>query len=438
MPLDIHPNYKKRLKEKTAGLLSHVTFENMSYFSGYSAQLFSLLDDILPTKGDIRDQLDSQVGEHPLYEFISSEMLKDLRYNYEYESDSTPIKAEEIDHFSDLEEYSNYLIEHFDSLPFKYSFMFELPQNLFTHFTENQYKFGEKLRLIQPDNNMMSDFDLSSGNERIDRRIWSLFRGIGGLMIGSGIQDEELDRGKYYLQYFETGYSDNYATTETASKVINHIKSFFGLCIAQHVHKYKYQYINDHKKYKKIIHIYQIDRWLINNALQIDDEMCKALRCFETEDFNKPNHSDEQKRINVNAYLKNIDAVFNNEEKCEKILLASQWFFDSYGGTNELLSFIQTTIAIEILLGEKNVSDLMGLSELLRNRCAYLIGNNRKERDKLLHDFKEIYDIRSKIVHRGKSKLTYHERSLFRRLQWICTRVIQEEVKLVINEKSDE
>jgi len=73
----------------------------------------------------------------------------------------------------------------------------------------------------------------------------------------------------------------------------------------------------------------------------------------------------------------------------------------------------------------------MGLGELLRNRCAYLIGKSHKQRKQLLDDFKEIYDVRSKIVHRGKSRLNLHERSLFSKLQWMCRRVIQEEIELL-------
>jgi hypothetical protein len=120
-----------------------------------------------------------------------------------------------------------------------------------------------------------------------------------------------------------------------------------------------------------------------------------------------------------------------SREEAEKLRLAGKWLFDSYCGNNELLSFIQTTVSLEILLGEKSVSDLMGLGELLRNRCAYLIGNTHSQREEILDDFKKIYDIRSKIVHRGKSQLSRHERGLFHKLQWMTNRVIQEEIELI-------
>ena len=104
-------------------------------------------------------------------------------------------------------------------------------------------------------------------------------------------------------------------------------------------------------------------------------------------------------------------------------------------GTNQLLSFVQATVAMEILLGEGSKSDVIGIGELLRNRCAYLIGKSRGQREELLKDFEKIYDVRSKIVHRGKSRLTFEERSLFNKLQWMCRRVISEELGLIAKDK---
>lgn len=129
--------------------------------------------------------------------------------------------------------------------------------------------------------------------------------------------------------------------------------------------------------------------------------------------------------------LEDMACVFHNQDKSQKIILASQWLFDSYSGRNELLSFVQTVVVMEILLGEKAVSDLLGLGELLRNRCAYLVSKSHKQREEILSEFKEIYDLRSRIVHRGKAKLTLNEKSLFSKLQWMCRRVIQEEVNLL-------
>lgn len=126
----------------------------------------------------------------------------------------------------------------------------------------------------------------------------------------------------------------------------------------------------------------------------------------------------------IRPKLELVATAFRNDEKAKRLMRASQWLLDGKIGANELLSFVQTTVAMEILLGEESKSDVIGLGELLRNRCAYLIliGQTRTERDTILKDFGDIYDIRSKMVHRGKSRLDSREKTLFHKLQWIITR----------------
>jgi hypothetical protein len=96
-----------------------------------------------------------------------------------------------------------------------------------------------------------------------------------------------------------------------------------------------------------------------------------------------------------------------------------------------MLSFVQTIVVLEILLGDDTANDDLGLGQLLRNRCAFLIGKSHEQRADILRDFTKIYRVRSQIVHRGKSRLSREERALFFQLQWICMRVIQEELRLL-------
>lgn len=58
---------------------------------------------------------------------------------------------------------------------------------------------------------------------------------------------------------------------------------------------------------------------------------------------------------------------------------ASQWYFDSECGSNELLQFIQAPVCLEILLGDKTTSDVLDISELFSNRCAYLLATDHAD-----------------------------------------------------------
>src|SRR5207237_3357423 len=106
-----------------------------------------------------------------------------------------------------------------------------------------------------------------------------------------------------------------------------------------------------------------------------------------------------------------MTTAFAGGKKSESIQLAAQWFFDgSRDGQDELLKFVQTMIVLEILLGDKKVSDEIGLNELLRNRCAYLICKSDEDRVGVLDLFSKIYAVRSQIVHSGKHRLSMEER----------------------------
>jgi hypothetical protein len=110
---------------------------------------------------------------------------------------------------------------------------------------------------------------------------------------------------------------------------------------------------------------------------------------------------------------------------------SSQWYFDSFCGSNPLLQFIQGTIAIEILLGDKSTSEKIGLTELLSNRLSFSIAVNHEERSELIKLFGEIYDTRSKIVHRGQIDLSDTELVQLGCLDWLCGRLIRKELELL-------
>ena len=82
-------------------------------------------------------------------------------------------------------------------------------------------------------------------------------------------------------------------------------------------------------------------------------------------------------------------------------------------------------------IGDKAVSDDVGLGKLLSSRCAYLIGTSHQERADVLRDFQEVYRVRSQIIHAGKHRLDSAEHGLLNKLRWMGRRVIQEEVRLL-------
>jgi hypothetical protein len=129
--------------------------------------------------------------------------------------------------------------------------------------------------------------------------------------------------------------------------------------------------------------------------------------------------------------LEKLRFVFQAEKQNEKLIRAAQWYFDSYCGDSELLAFVKATICLEIILGDKKLTDIVGLGKLMSNRCAYLISTTQKERDEVLEQFDGMYETRSNIVHSGKDRLTNSERDTLFTLRWLCSRVLRKEIELL-------
>ena len=128
-----------------------------------------------------------------------------------------------------------------------------------------------------------------------------------------------------------------------------------------------------------------------------------------------------------------LAAAFAEDDYGLRLRRSAQWLFDSYAGSNDVLKFIQAMVSIETLLGDKGISDVIGLGELLANRSAYALAETHKERELLLAEFKKIYATRSQIVHGGRTLFTDREAKQFHGLHWFCTRLIDAELKLMRN-----
>jgi hypothetical protein len=227
------------------------------------------------------------------------------------------------------------------------------------------------------------------------------------------------------VQITATGFIGPFGGSIPAWKAESILRAFCGLGVAlvlfKVTHKYTFWPFGPKPSLHFIKHRQLPNKsWQVERKLDLSDQRSQALDTLE-----KNSDADER------SALSNMQAVFSRGPKADLVALASEWFLDSYTGHDELLSYVQAMVALEILLGDKAASDEIGLGRLLGNRCAYLIGTTQEERATILSDFKQIYDVRSDIVHEGKSRLTHNERILFWKLQRLCHRVIYKEVQLL-------
>jgi hypothetical protein len=110
---------------------------------------------------------------------------------------------------------------------------------------------------------------------------------------------------------------------------------------------------------------------------------------------------------------------------------AARWYVDSFTGSNGVLQTVQATVALEMLLGDRKQSNQIGVTQLLSNRLAFLIGNSPRQRASIAADFCERYDVRSDIVHNGKILLDERERDTLFALRNYARRAILKQLEQI-------
>jgi len=430
MSLNLHPDCKARLKDELAGQLDTIEVKNKAFLDRQSTSGFLWASNALPKHGPIATELESFFGEWPFYDFLYGYISKELHEQQEFDSSVPVCKLTDIEGYSDASQTADRLVETFDSLPWDYVFTLKFDQFLSPVFKEqqNRYRLSSTVSLIQPDDQIIEEYPLKSGIEGRDK--WLFGRGLLTAFGGA----KEWDKDSVYLQFNTSGFVGKNISTKTSEDVSSLLKSFLGLSIAVRLIKVEYSYRPESPRMHFYVHRRIDGSQVIDDTNEVSEDLSRTISDLAFHDLDGTYDTDDNKKAWMVTSLSKLKKVFSNIDQSERLLLAGQWFFDCSSSRNELLSFLQAMVTLEILLGDKATSDAIGLNELLRNRCAYLIGKNHKQRGEILSNFKEIYDIRSKIIHRGKSKLNYRERSFFTNLQWLCRRVIQEEIDLISEE----
>ncbi|WP_234095889.1 HEPN domain-containing protein [Citrobacter portucalensis] len=130
----------------------------------------------------------------------------------------------------------------------------------------------------------------------------------------------------------------------------------------------------------------------------------------------------------INHSLQLMNAIVKDDSKeALRIKAAIDWLVQSEITDDETMSFIQICMGLESIFGDDDYEG--GLTNILSDRCAYLIGNKIQERRFIKDTFKKIYQVRSKIVHGVRNHLSDDE-LYFRHLAYsYLERSILKEIK---------
>jgi hypothetical protein len=429
--LAFHAKLRTRLANALADNFPRIRVEK-GMFLDYASTVDALAaaENALPQHGPVKDQLISYVDEYPITVFVRNLLTVKLYELDRYDRDKPPHSLLEIPEFADALALAERMISELESLPWRYTFTLKLPADASSAFPLPfvERRFSPNMRLVRAGESFKKDYPLNSDQQGRQQRIHR-----GGILFPG--QQYEWDERALYLQIEAEGFVGSFGGTIPAVQVEQQARSFFGLGIATYLFKIEHPFSFDPiPSTHFFVHKWGGKAWEIDNKIDLGTALSRGINAIKFFSF-RALDTESKKAGWIRGCLDNIAIPFSSGEKGAPILLAGQWLYDSSAGQDELLNFIQAMVVLEILLGDKATSDEIGLGQLLRNRCAYLIGQNHADREMLLQRFDEIYRVRSQIVHRGKALLNSAERSMYTELKQIGLRVIEKEIELLKAEK---
>ena len=430
MPLDLHPNCQAQLRASLAEQLARAGARHGMFLTPETSAYLFIAQSALPATGRIHTRLLKLIGETPLVDFVSGTLARELFETQEYRSASTPVSLTSISAYADLDALAARLVMDFNSLPWEYTVTAPLPKEFSEVFCQNigSMQLSDAVSIRRADKQFVNAFPLKAGIKKRDESI----AGGGGLLSSLLIGNKPTWANDLaYIQIFVEGFIGKFTTTEPLLDAIGVLRTFYGLALALRLLKPGSTYHAYPEREKVYIHRQVEGAWVIEEVHELEPQRSEAIRDLKLHDLDGALDTDGKRTEWMQFQLSAIGSVLRAGDRARNVALGAQWLLDSHCGSDELLQYIQAAVVVEILLGDKASSDLAGLGELLSNRCAYLIATSHAQRSELLQEFRHIYEVRSKIVHRGKSRLVLAERMLFNKLRWMCRRIIQEEVKLL-------
>lgn len=361
-----------------------------------------------------REALLRYVSDQPLYDFISDYLWRRLKPIYDRDASRMALSALPGLELGALAEEITAAIE---SLPWSYVFAIEVP--LAGALPKSfDWSLGGDIGLARGAK-LATRFRANPSGAPVSRLL-TLFPEAGAprahLLVGVEGFVESLDGSRpYHLG-------------------LDRLKSVLGLMMAIGLVTWSPEWDREEQKVRVAICRRQPDglyQHVDTTSFGLDDsEMITGLVLSAGPDLATPAAWGQSIGVHINA----ISLVMRADPSTrDRILLGAQWYFESQRGGNQLLNFVQTMVCLEILVGEELKGDQakLGISELIRNRVAYLIGRDMAERNQILETFGAIYKVRSEIVHRGQTRLSKAEAGYHNTLRDYCARVIRAEIALL-------
>lgn len=412
MTLTLHSACREQLIATLERILARMQVDESNTLTAQSIVMLESLEPILPRHRE-KVGLVGAFSERPLMHFVYETLSAELRTLDLGHSATRPLTS--LLQYANVHGIAASLIERFETLPWSYELFIESP--LPSDYSESlgvEVKLDSVYSLVVPNDDHFASHLLPPAS-----KYGSVLRSLSRRAA-----PEQWNTVRYHVRATIAGFIGHASSREPVNDFIARVKSIYGLLLALEIASAERSSLDRWNRSPVLVYrmsgisTAQEPSWPADE----DAAQMQALKFIDYKDLPGPERED----IKYQIRLLQVACAAPGD----RLLNAARWYFDSFCGSNELLSFVQAMIALEILFGEKAASDIVGIGQLIANRCAYLVGKSTSEREAILADIGRIYATRSAIVHRGKGRLTYSERSDFARLRTLCQLSLRRELMI--------
>lgn len=249
---------------------------------------------------------------------------------------------------------------------------------------------------------------------------------------GLGLLAAAVTKKTFYLRVTANGAASWSADSVTNRSMLSSLKILLHQAIDQNIVKIgessaglKSIFINSHQIAKASIKTKEEAIWLRENKIELPLEICILLEKLTFNDANEERANKLLSCLEVPAKL-----IESNSEESVRIKSAIEWSFDSITAEDETMAFLKACIGLEALLGENEAGP--SLTETLSDRCSYLIATSIKSRKNIKERFKDLYKIRSNIVHGSINHLDRENRIQLEFARHFLRSAIRKEIQYIL------
>jgi hypothetical protein len=308
--------------------------------------------------------------------------------------------------FVDSAELCTEIFNRIVGLPYQYNVYYELPNLSLPNGADIEVGSGIALQFLEDDFVKGSDKSLSSKL---------------GLNLGAK---------SCYLRTSLVGYCDFDSAGQTPQESLTLVKVFVergkeaGVLVDDFFMRFWPKKIA-----KPLVYIHEVEDGAVVNTinLSVSKDIAQVLTSLQLPAALCSDENPEKKFV---AGMKDFLKITNsNNLSLVRIVAACEWSFDAESEHVPAMKVVKACIGLESVYGEDNSEG--GLTKSLSDRCSYSLASNAIERKDIMRKCKELYKLRSSVVHGVKRKLSASDSDLLVFGMSVLTNSINKEISLL-------